>query len=291
TLRQTLDKMGARVDEATQEIRDLETRVEKLQIAEHPEVPAKDAETGEALKAMMQALQESSESEGEAAPKNPLEGMVSMFSGEEGKNMARMSAQFSVPTMYGDLFKELNLPPETEAQVREILIDSMAEQISQNFDAMNNEADPEEMRKNMEAHGQKLRDELATVLTANELAIFDEYETNKERRMLESGIDVQLTMFANGLTEENRTMFRDVIVEEMTAEGHSMTSPENYANPGAAIDRQITAFRTARDRVAPVITEDQLAHVDSFVQQMENMMSAQREFVESFMSRDPEPEE
>jgi len=186
TLRQTLDEMGRRVDTATQEIRDLEARVEKLQTAEHAEAPSEEAEANEALKTMMQALQQSSPSEGEAGSENPLADMLSMFSGEEGKNMARMSAQFSVPAMYGELFKELNLPPETEAQVREILIDSMAEQVSQGFDAMNGKADSEEMRKNMEAHGQKLRAELATVLTADELAVFDEYEANKEQRMLES---------------------------------------------------------------------------------------------------------
>jgi hypothetical protein len=233
-------------------------------------------------------LQQSSPSEGEAGSENPLADMLSMFSGEEGKNMARMSAQFSVPAMYGELFKELNLPPETEAQVREILIDSMAEQVSQGFDAMNGKADSEEMRKNMEAHGQKLRAELATVLTADELAVFDEYEANKEQRMLESSIDVQLTMFAKGLTEENRTLLRDVIVEEMTAQGTWMNNPESYANPGGAIDRQITAFRTARDRVVPALPEDQAAHVDAFIEQMEGMMDTQRQVVEMFMNQNTE---
>lgn len=287
-LKNTLDEMGARVNQATQEIQDLEARVAKLQVAEDEATPAEEEQPGDALKTMMEALKTSAGSEEGASTKNPL---AAMFSGKQGKEMARMSAQFTVPTLYGGLFKELNLPPETEARVREILVDSITEQVSLSFDAMNKKSDPEEMRKNMEAHGQRLRADLATVLTADELAVFDDYEANKERRMLESGLDVQLTMFAKGLTEENRDMFRDVIIEEMTAQGYSTNNPENYTNPGGAIERQMTAFQTARDRVVPVLPEDQAAHVDAFIQQMEGMMSAQQEMLDMFMNSGDEEEE
>ena len=281
-LKENLEAMGRRVDAAAQEIRDLEARVAKLQPPEAgdtavPAAPGASPDT-DALTSMIQALQKPQE--GQNTGENPFS---AMFSGEKGKNMARMSAQMSVPTMYGELFKELNLPAEDEAKVREILTDAIAEQVSQGFDAMNKKSDPEAMRKNVEAQGQKLRAQLATVLTADELAVFDEYEAGKERRMLESGIDMQLSMFANGLTEENRTMFRDVIVEELSAQGEWVNNPEVYANPGSAIDRQIAAFRAARDRVVPVIAEDQVAQVDAFVDQMETMMNAQRELLENLM--------
>ena len=118
--------------------------------------------------------------------------------------------------------------------------------------------------------------------------MFDEYEANKERRMLESGIDVQLSMFAQGLTEENRTAFRDVIVEEMTAQGGWVNNPEVYANPGGAIDRQIAAFHAARDRMAPTLDAGQAAEVEAFVRQMDNVMNAQRQFVETMMNRGAE---
>ncbi len=288
-MKKTVDEMGARVDEAAREVRDLEARVEKVQQADAAAAavspPAEGAQGAEALKAMMQALQKPPEEGAAGAKGNPF---AAMFSGEQGKNMARMSAQMSIPTMYGGLFKELNLPPETEAEVREMMIDSLSEQVTQGFDAMNAKGDPEEMRKNMEAQGKKLRDQLATVLTADELAVFDEYEANKERRMLESGIDVQLSMFAQGLTEENRTAFRDVIVEEMTAQGGWMNNPEVYANPGGAIDRQIAAFHAARDRMAPTLDAGQAAEVEAFVRQMDNVMNAQRQFVETMMNRGAE---
>lgn len=194
-LKNTLDEMGTRVDQATQEIQDLEARVAKLQVAADETASPEEEQPSEALKTMM------------------------------------------------------------------------------------------------EAHGRKLRADLATVLTADELAVFDDYEANKERRMLESGLDVQLTMFAKGLTEENRDMFRDVIIEEMTAQGYSTNNPENYTNPGGAIERQMTAFQTARDRVVPVLPEDQAAHVDAFIRQMENMMSAQQEMLDMFMNSGDEEEE
>jgi len=84
------------------------------------------------------------------------------------------------------------------------------------------------------------------------------------------------------------TLLRDVIVEEMTAQGTWMNNPESYANPGGAIDRQITAFRTARDRVVPALPEDQAAHVDAFIEQMEGMMDTQRQVVEMFMNQNTE---
>jgi hypothetical protein len=289
-LKETLSEMGERVDEATQEIAALEERVENLAPAVEDETAAllaPDGEAGAALQAFMKSLQGSAK-ENEDITDNPI---MAMFSGEKGKDMARMSAQFSVPAMYGRLFKQLNLPPETEARVREILVDSMANQVAASFDAMNNKADPEEIRKNMEAHGQKLRDELATVLTEEELAVFDEYEANKGRRMLESSLDMQLSMFAGGLTEENQTMFRDVIVEEMLAEGVGIDDPENYTNPGSVMDRQAAAFQRARDRVVPVVDEGQAAHIDAFVQQMAGMMETQRQFIESFMGSNDAQEE
>lgn len=284
-LEQNLAEMGARVDAATREVQDLESRVEAMpQMDPGEAAAARPSETGqnnEAMEAMLRAFQEQPEAQG--GGENPL---AAMFSGEQGKNLARMSAQTTVPAMYGALFTELNLPAEAEAKVRDMLVDAIAEQVTQGMDAMNKKGDPEAMRQNMEARGQKLRAELATVLTADELAVFDEYEANKERRMLESGIEVQLTMFASGLTEENRTMFRDVIVEELTAQGQWVDNPDVYANPGGAIDRQMEAFRAARDRVAPVLDAGQAAHADAFVHQMETMMNAQREFLENLMNRE-----
>lgn len=276
-VKQALAEEQARNAQAPSDSPALEKRTEET-AAGVAETPSTD--NAAVLKAMMEALQ--TVQEGEDDQMNPF---AAMFSGEQGKSMARMSAQMSLPMMYGGLFSELNLPPETESRVREILIDSIAEQISMGFDAMNGDADPGELQKSMEALGRKLRDDLATVLSADELAAFDAYEADKGRRMLESSLDMQLGMFANGLNEENRVMFRDVVIEEMSAGGDWMNAPENYTNPGAAIDRQMEAFRAARDRTAPVMDEDQAARVDAFVDLMSSMMETQRQFAESFMNR------
>lgn len=283
-LKQTLEQMGEQVSEAIAEVRALEERVERLP---GRDVSASDglAEepgdiTGGALEAMMQALQ--GPPEGEDDQENPL---MAMFRGERGKSVARMSAQMSLPAMYGGLFKDLDLPSETEAKVRELLIDHMAEDMSRGFEVMGKDPDFDEMRRQREVRGQQLRNDLATVLTADELAVFDAYEADKGRRMLESSLDIQLGMFASGLSEENRNMFRDVLLEEMTAEGDWFMEPETYARPEAAMDRQLEAFRMARERVVPAMEADQLVHVDAFVEQMESVMNAQRQFTETFMGR------
>ena len=75
-------------------------------------------------------------------------------------------------------------------------------------------------------------------------------------------------------------MFRDVIIGEHI---RKWVNNPGSANPSSAIDRQIAAFRAARDRVVPVIAEDHVAQVDAFVDQMETMMNAQRELLENLM--------
>jgi hypothetical protein len=60
----------------------------------------------------------------------------------------------------------------------------------------------------------RAREVLSKILTADEMATWEDFEEHKAERMMEQTYDMQLGMFAAGLTPENKAMVRDVMVDE-----------------------------------------------------------------------------
>ena len=78
-------------------------------------------------------------------------------------------------------------------------------------------------------------------------------------------------LLAGGLTPENRTLARDVLVEEMMAGGFDPNAREN--STGGYVAAQQAAIERARERLAPALSEDQLVHFDNFALDMQEQMA------------------
>jgi hypothetical protein len=231
-----------------------------------------EAAQGKALLEMFASMADTQQT---AETGNGLTNMLSrMFGGESGKQLADYSARMSVNMYYGDLFRELNLPPETEQQVRDIITRHMTDQIAQGMEMLQQQSDPETVKRMEEEATKRLRDELSQVLTGEEMAFWDEYQETMQQRVLDQSYDMQLSMFATGLTPESRDVVRQAIVDEMLASSpHGLQYPQTTeAALETAIDIQRGAFTRARARVAEQLLEDQLAHFDRFVETQEQML-------------------
>jgi hypothetical protein len=143
------------------------------------------------------------------------------------------------------------------------------------------------MKKKMEGMDKTQKDkdalmkkELASVLSPDQLATFDEYEKHLPERMLENSYATQLSMMSPSLTPENRTRTVQVIIEEMRP-GLDPNQSTQQAMQMQSFQQE--AFARARDRLAQELEADQLAQVDSFIAQQQMMQQMGKEFLQNFM--------
>jgi len=282
-------ELAAQLDEqlenAERRVAELEKTVARLQselasAAESPELPAtadataepgatadKEIDQGKALLEMLASMKD--EGQPAEAGGDMTNVLSKMFEGESGEQIARMT----VNMYYGDLFQELKLPQETEQQVRDIIAKYAAEQIRQGMGALKEGSAPEDMKGIEQEIEERLRDELSHILTAEEMAVWDEYQDTIEERVLDQTYEMQLSMFAGGLTPENREIVKQTIIDEMLATDADVTQyPAGTSDIQAAFDIQRAAYERARQRLLDVLSEDQLVHFDQFVETQHQMV-------------------
>lgn len=231
---------------------------------------ANGADVAEAIKKMMGGGGEDGESDG------PLGAFGGMFEGESGKAVASMSVNMA----YGDLFTELGLPADIEEKVRDILSSNIAGQMSEGMKGLNDGVSPAELKKMEDEAEANMRTDLSAILNEEEMAIFDEYQATVDERMLGQGLDMQLGMFASGLTGENRALVRDVMVDEFLALDTGMRDGSvSFDAESGPMGIQQQALAKARERLAQELDEEQLAHVDRYIQQMQQMAEMAMQFM------------
>ncbi len=214
----------------------------------------------------------------DAGPKNPF---ANMFSGPEGRKMAEFSAKSAVAMQYGDFFQEVELPADVEQKVRTLLTANMVAQIMRGMEVARGEADAEEVQEATKQSAEELRVDLAEVLTEEELAAWDEYEKTKNTRIMEKRFDLQLGMYASGLTPENRKLATAALVEEMLASTETVTQTPDLAKqgPAAALEAQLAGLERAREKLAAQLDETQLGHFDRYVEFHKNAMKMAQQWM------------
>lgn len=229
------------------------------------------------------------EGEGAAGGKeNFMSAMAGMFQGESGQKMADFSAGMAVDMAYKDLFANWNLPEDVEEQARQIIKDHMSEQIKASMEVFGSGFDKEKIDKLEEDGKNQLRQQLSGVLNAQELAQWEEYESTIEDHMLKQQFDMQLGMFAPGLTPENRAIVRDVLAEESLA---GKDSAEGIDDIQASFETQSEALDRAYERLSQDgrLDEAQLAEFDRFMSSMEQQMEMARTMFNSFTQEPSAP--
>ncbi|HIJ64507.1 MAG TPA: hypothetical protein HPP77_01045 [Candidatus Hydrogenedentes bacterium] len=167
---------------------------------------------------------------------------------------------------YAQFFKELKLPDDLKAEVRDILVDGTAESFMLDRRALGQEGvTAKDVRKRQDEAEQALRAKLSQVLNAEELKFWDEYAEVSDQYFYEDLVDGQLVMLAKDLTPENRRFVSEVVAEELVVafdEYYSSDSPHTLTNYNEA---QRMALHRGLDRLVEALDDEQYGHVQGFV--------------------------
>jgi hypothetical protein len=275
-------KAGKLLDDSNAAVKDLTQRVAELESGPSKDKTAAASSGGsvrDLIGGLLSSLKPSGGDEGQSSTgddaDNPMGAMAKMFQGESGKKMAEYGASIALDMAYRDLFSQLKLPKDVEDQVRGMFKGYMSEQITASMEMTQKGFNKEEADR-LEKDGKaRLKEQLATVLNADELAQWEEYESTIDERMLRQQFDMQLGMMAPGLTPENREVVRDALVEELLA---MKETTRGITDMQHAIDGQLGAFDRTRDRLAESgqFDEAQLAEVDKYMNMMKQQVEMAR---------------
>ena len=199
-------------------------------------------------------------------------GLAAMFEGPQGEQMMDMGAKFATNMQYDPFVNGLELPAEQKQQVRDILTKYNSEMMRKSMGALQGKGDFSSVAADTNALKEQMRAELKTALGADGLAQFDAYQEEMPERMLNQSMELQLGMFAGGLTPESRTMVRDVMVQELLPGQPNPADPTSPDQLSTVTETQRAAFDRALQRLQPALPPDQYAEVEGFVRQQQEMM-------------------
>jgi len=179
--------------------------------------------------------------------------------------LARTQAAAAVGVAYGDFLNALGLDKAERERVRDLLVDSQLEQIAlQRFALEKGDVSAKDVHLWLEEEKARLQESLSTVIPEEDVALWQEYEATSLERTLDQSFDMQLNMYASGLTAENRELVRQIAVEEIAAHLRAYeVSDETFTATGTFAPQRV-AMNAARDRLAQLLEDDQLAEVDNW---------------------------
>ena len=191
--------------------------------------------------------------------------MPEQMSGYMGTMMTEMQ--------YGNFISSLDVSPETREEVRDLITGSLKE----TFDAVY-EGDEEPSSEFGMLSNSELRTQLETLLTPEQLADFDAYEENLSEHMMRQSTNMQLQMLAGGLTEENRELITEILVEEFSAAFEDID--EESFDPLSFGGMNGATYESARQRLSELLAPDQLAIYDRYADAQTAMMESMSEMME-----------
>jgi hypothetical protein len=204
---------------------------------------------------------------------NALGSMMKMFQTPQGEKMLDTGVSVAMNMQFADFFN--TLAPEHVEAVREILSGFMVHTARLGINFMNaKDGDMDSAVTEITAARETMLSDLRNVIGDEGVALFEQYEQELPARMMDQTIQMQLGMFAGGLSEETRTLVRQTLVEELVA-----ALPENGAAlPGplgarATMENQDEGYSRALERLSGQLTEEEFGVVEQFVNQQQQMVN------------------
>lgn len=197
---------------------------------------------------------------------------------EEDSASAELSAIMQVESEYATFFSVVPLEPTVAEKVRDVL-----KEVALNESRVNHAELPqdEEGFADIEAHKkhvlEALRGKLSALLNKEQLAAWEQYEADKPRLMMEQLYDVDLAMYAPGLSTQSRELAKKVFAEEMLREQENAWAirvsdvEAALSDPKEWVDPEGPAMQRALERLKAQLDEEQLAHVAKFVEQQNRL--------------------
>jgi hypothetical protein len=238
------------------------------------------------------ALAGSDAPESAPAPPTFFDHLAGMMKGERGAALAKSSSNIQARAHYGKLFKELNLPPDVEERAIGVVAAKYESEMLAGVDMLSGgTVDPEKAKQEGAEADKRMREELSTILSPDELAQYDEYQAELPRHVLEQQFEMQLTMFGSSLPEESRTLITQTLVEETLSVMPDFGKPGSNANtnPASIFETQLTVIDRARERLAAELDENEFAQAERFLNQQQEQMRTFTELMSGMMPGPKDP--
>ncbi len=201
------------------------------------------------------------------------------------------NAKMQVNMQYGILLADLKLPADVEEEVRAILAESLTDQLRTVMKAMQ-DGTMKDLKANQseEAMTEALRTKLSNVLNADEMAVWEDYEANKNYYVLEQSYDMQLGMYAPAMSRETRDTVKQVLAEEMiVAQQDQSKAGDSNANDWMTV--QSEAMNRGLERLSTVLNEEEYTQVERFIEQQNESLRASQAMMQSMMGTEDEKDD
>ncbi len=232
------------------------------------------------LKGLFGAGKDASAGDGEAAkadtPANPF---AAMYEGEKGQAMMEAGLEMAMDMQYGQLFTELGLDPEKEAALREVISNHQRAAMEGGMAMMRGEMKAEDLTMPSE---EDLMASVGEILDAEELEKFNAYQEELPERMLRQQMEMQVGMFAGGLSEEARAVTIDILVENLLPAEGSEDTPGNTEG----MNRMEEGYENALVQLDEALAPEDAARVRRFIEQQQASI---RMFSELMQKPEEEP--
>lgn len=177
---------------------------------------------------------------------------------------------------YGYFISALDVSPETRDQVRDLITGALKD----TYDTVY-EGDMEQVNTVGMFPNPELRTQLETILTPEQLAEFDAYEENLPAHMLRRSTRMQLQMFAGELTEENRELVTEILVEEFSAAFEDRDADEDSFDSLSFGGINGGMYENARLRLTELLTPEQLTIYERYADMQTAMMESMSDMMET----------
>ena len=272
-LSNSIDSLEKQVEQESQTIEALRARIQE---ADEGNTSASNENTGEkdalSFGNILDALMQSGDSE--TSDMSVLGSMMNMLKSPQGEKMLEAGVNMTVNMQYADFFNLL--APETVETARKIIGNFMTRTARYGIDFMNggDDANLDTAKNTMESERAAMLAELKNAIGDDGVALFEQYEQELPGKMMDQALEMQLGMFAQGLSAETQDMVRQTLVEELLA-----AQPDNGATTSSTLatqtmmETQGEAYNRALERLSLQVTEDEYAVVERFVQQQQQMVN------------------
>lgn len=180
--------------------------------------------------------------------------------------VARAQIGVIVDMAYRDFFAAAGLEGERLAEVQQALAEGLTKEGQVRARAFADGTIPaKEATAEQDAVSAEVRERLAAILSADELAAYDAYAAVADQALYTTLLDGQIAMLTSGVTEESRHMAAEVMGEELAirlAEFDASDQPYTLDNFNAA---QMVALENALVRMQDALDADQYDAVARFV--------------------------
>ncbi len=286
-LSDTIDQMESQMDQFTESVGAFEKQIDQametisLLRAELDRIRAADGKVeaegaampvGATLGDMLDTLmQGGNDEEGDASVASA---MVDMFKTPQGEKMLEAGINMTMNMQFSEFFDLF--PPEDATAVREILGKFMihSARLGVSFMDTGDMSDMDGAIAETIAARETMLTDLRNVIGDDGVAFFEQYEQELPGRMMDQALEMQLGMFARGLSDETKLLVRATLVEELLASQPSdLSTTPSMLQAHRVMEGQDAAYDRALERLAAQVTVEEYDVIEGFVHQQQQMMN------------------